>query len=63
MICTAHQIFRMITSRKMRWVGHVARIGVLLRKYREVRLRREDNKINFEETEREEVELINLASS
>jgi hypothetical protein len=37
-------------------------IRVLLRKYREVRLRREDNKINFKEIEREEVELINLAA-
>jgi hypothetical protein len=26
-ICTLHQIIRMIKSRRMRWVGHVARMG------------------------------------
>jgi hypothetical protein len=27
MICTHHQIFGVIKSRRMRWAGHVARMG------------------------------------
>ena len=27
MICTPHPIYKMIKSRRMRWAGHVARMG------------------------------------
>jgi hypothetical protein len=33
-VCTLHQMFRTIKSRRMRWEGHVARIGEMRNAYK-----------------------------